>query len=176
VTNFQIWNKSFFSQPQKEAGGIIDIEAEAKKFLIVTSQAGGSEEGHSGQQQAAFSEPDSGTHQRPVVAQAAAEQSKKHKGGSGMGKRRDFGDRKRNTRRRNWQKVRTSSPSTFLLSGHFSRVDNKNDFTLVQLLDNFDHVSVNLNDNSENLRMVSVKNFSLKFCLTLPFDVSLEFS
>lgn len=86
---------------QKEAGGIIDIEAEAKKFLIVTSQAGGSEEGHSGQQQAAFSEPDSGTHQRPVVAQAAAEQSKKHKGGSGMGKRRDFGDRKRNTRRRN---------------------------------------------------------------------------
>ena len=169
--------KFFFFEPQKEAGGIIDIEAEAKKFLIVTSQAAGSEEGHSGQQQASSRcDPDSESHQRPV-AQAAADQSKKHKGGSGMGKRRDFGDRKRNTRRRNWQKVRTSP--TFLLSGRFTRVDNKDDVALVQLLDKFELVSVNLNEKSRRRKcwwMLSVRIFLLNFRLTLPFDVSLEFS
>lgn len=99
---------NFFDfQLQKAAGGIIDIEAESKKFLIVTSQAAsGGDEGQSGGWQAASAtrqEPPTAGVQKAAAqpAAAAAELSKKHKGGSGMHKKRDYGERKRATRRRN---------------------------------------------------------------------------
>ena len=75
----------------------------------MTSQAAsGGDEGQSGGWQAASAtrqEPPTAGVQKAAAqpAAAAAELSKKHKGGSGMHKKRDYGERKRATRRRNWQ-------------------------------------------------------------------------
>lgn len=69
--------------------------------------------------------------------------------------------------------------STFLPSGRFTGVENKNAVVLVKILDKLELVSANLNDYSRGRRywdMLSVKIFILNFHLTLPFDVSLEFS
>jgi hypothetical protein len=107
-----MWKKLIFSQ--RDAGGIIDIEAESKKFLIVTtSQAAGSDEGQSSLQAAAAAARfDSRSESIEKSESKNLESGRKHKGGSGMGKRRDYGEKKRNTRRRNWQIVIKSLLST----------------------------------------------------------------
>jgi hypothetical protein len=84
---------------QKAAGGIIDVEAEARKYLIITS---------SGDVESVDHQP--GPPVRPPPAPpkpAATESSKKCKGGSGLGKKRDYGEKKRVTR---WVALSTNFP------------------------------------------------------------------
>jgi len=73
---------------QKASGGIINVEEEARKYLIITSAG---EEDLSENQPGPLRPP-------PAPPKPSAENSKKCKGGSGLGKRRDYGEKKRVTR------------------------------------------------------------------------------
>lgn len=74
---------------QKAAGGIIDVEAEARKYLIITS---------SGDLETEENQPGPPVRPPPAPPKPANESSKKCKGGSGLGKKRDYGEKKRVTR------------------------------------------------------------------------------
>ena len=135
---------------QKEAGGIIDIDAESKKFLIVTTSSADVQEGQP-QAAAAWYEPQLDS--QPSDSGKQSDPSKpKHKGGSGLGKRRDYGDKKRNGRRRNWHPVfclfpvfrrfRTlPPPQTFVFKFSFLKLQLKSILILSKVVDRWHTVT-----------------------------------